>query len=178
MAARLSDEKAARFEDLYRETYESVVAYCRRRARSFHEAEEVVSATFLVAWRRFDDFTSAELPLAWLYAVAYRNLSNQRRGWHRRSALKKRLQRERTSSGRSPEREAEAQLEVSRAFEALETLSSYDQEIIRLAAFEGLAYEAIGVAVGKSVDAVRSDMFRARQRLRTAFNGQEGSSWL
>lgn len=171
MAANLSDQKAARFEDLYRETYEPVVAYCRRRARSHHEAEEVVSTTFLVAWRRFDDFASAELPLAWLYAVAYRSLSNQRRGWGRRSALKKRLQIEGTGSVQSPDREAEARLEASRAFEALATLSNYDQEIIRLAAFEDLAYEAIGVVVGKSVDAVRSDIFRARQRLRRAFDG-------
>ena len=68
-----------RFEDLYRAHYRKIVAYARRRAYSVEDAEDVVAATFTVAWQRLDEFLAADKPLAWLYAVAYRTVLSSRR---------------------------------------------------------------------------------------------------
>ena len=165
----MDNRETGRFEELYDETYVAVVAYCRRRARSFHDAEEAAAATFLVAWRRFDEFEGAESHLAWLYSVA------QHRGRRRLAALRTRLIGAKPPTSISTEKEAEGRQAVAQAFSALKALSEYDQEIIRLAAFEDLTYEQISQAVGKTESAIRSDLYRARKRLKVAFD-RSGSS--
>src|SRR5689334_8685456 len=57
------DERAVRFEAVFAACSKVVFAYARRRATR-EEAEDVVSETFLVAWRRFDELPSDPLP--WL----------------------------------------------------------------------------------------------------------------
>ena len=77
-----------RFEELFREHYRAVRGYAPRRA-SGDLAQDAVSETFLVAWRRLDDVPADPLP--WLYGVARRVLANQRRSIYRGSALERRL---------------------------------------------------------------------------------------
>ena len=166
----MDNRETVRFEELYNETYVPVVAYCRRRARSFHDAEEAVATTFLVAWRRFDEFEGAESPLAWLYSVAFRTLANQHRARRRQAALRTRLIGAKPLIAIFTEQEAEGRLAVTRAFDALQQLSAHDQEIVRLVAFERLTYRQVALSVGKTESAIRSDLFRARKRLRVAFH--------
>ena len=52
-----------RFEELFREHYRAVRGYALRRA-SGDLAQDVVSETFLVAWRRLDDVPDDALPMA------------------------------------------------------------------------------------------------------------------
>jgi RNA polymerase sigma-70 factor (ECF subfamily) len=78
---------ASRFEALYREHYAAVLAYARRRIPG--RADDVVSETFLVAWRRLDDVPSDGLP--WLYGVARRVVADVRRSAGRQQALAERL---------------------------------------------------------------------------------------
>lgn len=168
------DDRQERFERLYDETYVQLVSYCRRRCRSVHEAEEAVAASYLVAWRRFDEFEGADSPLAWLYSVAYKTLGNARRSRSRLSALRERLASVREIDSVHPEIEVAGRLDAERTFRSLNHLSRYDQELIRLVAFEELAYREIAVVVGKSEAAVRSDLYRARARLRHQIDEDRG----
>ncbi len=157
------------FEELYHATYRQVLAYCRRRTVSLEDADDATAATFMVAWRRLEDVIDAEYPLAWLYAVAFRTLGNQRRSRRRSALLRIRLQglpHDPPSDG--PESYATGSSEVASAFAALARLSRRDQELIRLAAFEGLSYAEMAAVVGISESAVRSRLYRARKRLRAA----------
>ena len=77
-----------RFEELFREHYGAVRGYALRRAAR-ELAQDAVSETFLVAWRRLDDVPADALP--WLFGVARRVLANQRRSAARSSALEQRL---------------------------------------------------------------------------------------
>jgi DNA-directed RNA polymerase specialized sigma24 family protein len=72
-----------RFEELFREHYRAVRGYALRRAPG-DLAQDVVSETFLAAWRRLDDVPDDALP--WLYGVARRVPANQRRSADRGSA--------------------------------------------------------------------------------------------
>ena len=168
MAGGRSDEE--RFEALYRSTYRDVVAYCRRRLPP-DQVDDVVAATYLVAWRRLDDVLEADHPPAWLYGVAYKTIGNSRRGTRRMLALRTRLRAQPNRTSPSPSAEVLASDDVRRALAALATLDPDDQEIIRLATFEGLQYDELAVALGKTPSAIRSQLFRARQRLRAAYDG-------
>jgi RNA polymerase sigma-70 factor, ECF subfamily len=67
---------------MFSTTYPRVVAYVLRRAENREAAEDAVSETFLVAWRRIDDVP--EEPLPWLLGTARKVLANQRRSARRR----------------------------------------------------------------------------------------------
>ena len=77
-----------RFELLFRANYPAVRAYALRRT-SREAAQDAVSETFLVAWRRLDELPVDALP--WLYGVARRVLANQRRSADRGAALEQRV---------------------------------------------------------------------------------------
>ena len=159
----------ARFEELYRATYRPVLAYCRRRTRSSTDADDVAAATFTVAWQRIEKVLGAEYPLAWLYAVAYRTLSNQRRAGERRRKLNIRLRGLGAPPPDTPERIVESVTEVQQAFRALAQLPARDQELIRLAALENLTDGEIAVVLGPSESSVPSRLYRARRRLRATY---------
>ena len=157
-----------RFEALYRSTYRDLVTYCRRRVPN-HAVDDVVAATYVVAWRRLDDVLAAKHPPAWLYGVAYKVIGNQRRSRNRLAALRSKLLSQPPDPQPGPAALVELDEDVTRAMDALGRLPPDDQEIIRLATFEGLQYDEIAVALDKSTGAVRSQLFRARQRLRAEF---------
>jgi RNA polymerase sigma-70 factor (ECF subfamily) len=166
------DSARERFEELYEATYQQVAAYCRRRTASSADADDAVATTYLVAWRRLDDAVGADHPIAWLYRVAYRTLGNQYRARRRAAALRGRISNLAPRYAPPPEWLVEQQADVTAAFNALGSLSAADQELIRLAAFEGLSYAEIAVALDITVSAVRSRLFRARARLRSTHDKQ------
>src|SRR4029450_12308672 len=67
-----------------------ISAYARRRLDS-HDADDAVAEIFLVAWRRLSGVAGGELALPWLYGVARRVVSEDRRSGRRRDRLLARL---------------------------------------------------------------------------------------
>jgi RNA polymerase sigma-70 factor, ECF subfamily len=136
----------------------AVYAYARRRA-SAADAEEVVSETFLVAWRRLDDVPGEPVP--WLLGVARRCLANVTRGQARQSALQLRL-------ASLPQEESPAPGSLSAPLrQALARLSEGEREAITLLAWEGLSPAEAATALGCSRAAVYLRLHRARRRLAT-----------
>src|SRR5690242_18532311 len=82
------DDRGTRFDQLFAAHYGAVRAYVVRRSGAA-PGDDVLSETFLVAWRRLDAVPEDGLP--WLLGVARRVLANQRRGAARRAALVERL---------------------------------------------------------------------------------------
>lgn len=167
----LSPEEARReFERLYAATYRKVLAYARRRTPNTMDADDLVASTFLVAWRRFEEVTAADNPVAWLYGVAHRTLANQRRSSARAARLSERTRLELpTSQPSAAQATVEANEALDRVLTALVTLSQRDQEVLRLAAFEELTNPEIATVLGIPLTLVRSRLFRARRRLQNAF---------
>jgi RNA polymerase sigma-70 factor (ECF subfamily) len=157
-------DREAAFRTLYRDAYRPLLAYALRRHRDRAEADDIVAETFAVAWRRLEDLPpSAALP--WLYGVAANVARNQNRSAQRRQRLVQRLGSDATAS--APEPAAVAGLELR---EALATLSAEDQEVLRLAAWEGLSHTEIGVALDCTANAVAIRLHRARGRLAAALD--------
>jgi len=166
-----------RFTALYAETYRPILAYAMRRTRSVDDANDVVSSTFLVAWRRLDDVLDADVPLAWLYGVARKTLANQRRSTQRQTVVADRVaSRSRGNVSERTERIVESRAKWSNVLAALGTLGERDREVLRLAAFEQLAPAEIAVVLGVSSARVRTWLYRARRRLKHAVGELDAES--
>lgn len=166
----------ARFRDLYRVHFDSILAYAVRRTNQPADAADVVAETFLVAWRRLAEMPGGPEDRLWLFGVARRVLANYHRGDRRRRHLGDRL-RERLSrlEGADP-----AELVGDRAtiLDALRTLGDLDRELVTLSVWEGLAPREIAVVLDLSPQVVRTRLSRARARLREVIDdvGNEEST--
>lgn len=156
-------QDAAAFEALYAAHRRQVVAYCLRRA-SRADAHEAADETLLIAWRRLDDIPEGQ-ERAWLYGVAYRVLANQHRGERRRRRLQARLGQLRSDPVAGPEVDVMRSEERDLVLAALHRLRPADQEVLRLATWEELAHDELGIALDCEPAAARQRLHRARERL-------------
>jgi RNA polymerase sigma factor (sigma-70 family) len=152
-----ADERLAA---LWRAHYGDVLAYTKRRAPA-DVAAEVASAVFTILWRRID--RPVDDPLPWLYAVARRELANQRRGSRRRQAI---LARASLGGAAATSADvADGAVEGSMARAALARLRPADREVLMLVAWEGLEPERAAAALGVSAATFAVRLHRARRRL-------------
>ncbi|PZG43445.1 RNA polymerase subunit sigma-24 [Spongiactinospora gelatinilytica] len=151
-----------RFEAIYHAYYPAIHQYAARRTGSPEDTADVLSETFLTAWRRIADVPEGEQARLWLYGVARRVLANQRRALSRRAGLTERL------------KDASATRPVSRGDgldhvrEAFDDLSVRDREVLALACWEELSGPEIGKVLGCTGTAARIRLHRARKRLARA----------
>ena len=153
-----------RFRRLYERHHEALLRYFFRRADP-SSAEDLASEVFLVAWRRIDEVPPGEQTLPWLYGVARRVLSNRRRGTRRLGRLISRIGSMGSVGPIEPDRvivERDADREV---LDALDHLSQPDQEVLRLAAWEGLSTKELALAIGCRPATAEKRLYRAKGRL-------------
>ena len=160
------DEVAERFEELFEAHYRKIVTYARRRTRSVEDADDVAGATFTVAWSRVDDFVGADEPLAWLFAVAYRTVLSQRRDVDKTMRLAEKAAASSFDAAESVESIVEAHDEMAHITAAAATLSEKDQELLRLVGWEERTHAEIAEILDISRVLVRTQILRARRRLR------------
>jgi RNA polymerase sigma-70 factor (ECF subfamily) len=157
--------RRARFEELYGAHVRPLLGFALRRTGQPADAADVVADTFLVAWRRLDDVPDRDARL-WLYGVAHRVLANHGRGRRRRDRLGGRLAAVVAEHVVADPAEAVGVEAVVR--EAMDRLPADDQDVLRLAAWEGLGGAEIAVVLGVPAGTVRSRLRRARGRMRDA----------
>ncbi|MEO8267224.1 MAG: RNA polymerase sigma factor [Ilumatobacteraceae bacterium] len=172
--------RRAEMDALFTSHAAEVYAFALRRT-SRSAAQDVVSETFLVAWRRFDSVPDAPRP--WLLGVARRVLANQRRSDGRQIALRTRVG---SSDPNTSEQDAaelaepEALQGDSAVLAALAALTPSERDAITLIAWDGLGAEEAAIVLGCSRAAFYVRVHRARRRLAAAlgtaidsFNEQE-----
>ena len=157
-------DSRARFELLYARHAAAVKAYALRRADAA-SADDVVAEVFVVCWRRLDELPAEELP--WLFGVARRVLSTQRRGERRRAALGERLARAAPPGQESAERALG---------DALSCLADGDRELLLLVAWEGLSPNEAALALGVKPSTARVRLMRARRRLAAALTNERSAA--
>lgn len=152
-------EYQARFDALFDMHYAAVRAYVARRSGTAGPVDDVLSETFLVAWRRIDKVPADGLP--WLLGVARRVLANQRRAEARRGALVDRI------AGMLPRTNIAEPIEQNfgELGEAIAALSAREREALLLVAWEELGPERAARVVGCAPAAFRARLYRARRRL-------------
>lgn len=155
------------FSRIFEATYEDLTRFVERRAQA-PAVEDIVSEVFLVAWRCLEDLpTALEDARPWLFAVAQRVLSNQRRSDTRRTSLQVRVGHElallegETIADHSSE--VAVRLDLARAWSRL---SPTDQEALTLTGLDGLTGPQAARVLGISTTAFSVRLARARGRLR------------
>ena len=159
--ARKGDD-AGRLESLFRAHAARVYAYARRHS-CVDAADDIVSETFLVAWRRRDELPDDPLP--WLLVVARNLLANQRRSGARADRVWLAAVREQwhLDTAAAPD---DAVIERDRHLEALEACSRPEREALLLVAWDGLAVSDAAAVAGCSTRAFTVRLSRARARMR------------
>jgi RNA polymerase sigma factor (sigma-70 family) len=151
------------FRALYAAHFDCLLGYALRRSSSPEDAADVVSETFLVAWRRLSEVPPGDQARLWLYGVARRTLANQRRSSGRRERLGARL---RSDLAASVPDHAERIAVESDLKSAIAELASLDREVLELTLWEGLEPREVATVLGVPARTVRTRLSRARARLR------------
>lgn len=157
------------FAEIYDAHARAVYAHAVRMTSDRAGAEDIVSLTFLEAWRLRETLDAVTSHRAWLLGVATNVMRNTRRAARRHSEAMTRLPR----SEAVPD---PADAVVSRiadtataaaALAALDQLRRADREVIVLSVWAGLSHAEVAEACGTKEATVRSRLSRARRRLRT-----------
>ncbi|MEU8036295.1 sigma-70 family RNA polymerase sigma factor [Streptosporangium sp. NPDC049078] len=156
-----------RFAALFEETHQPLLAYAARRVTDPADAADVLTETFLVAWRRLEEVPEGEQARPWLFGVARKVLANLYRGERRRHALAEKLR------SHIPEVAPPPDTVISPVEAAMSRLGDDDQELLRLLAWEELTRDEIALALGVSRATVRVRLHRARGRLAKELQAQE-----
>ncbi len=166
-------EGVAEFTRLVHDHSRSIYRYVMRRLSDWSSCEDVVSETFLIAWRRRDQLPPQDRELAWLYAIAFRVISNQRRSRDRRNRLTVRMALEREERVYVANDDS---LEVEAFMNVVQYLRSDERVLLEHVYWERLPYRDIAVILGISENAVATRINRAKRNLRLLLD--EHSDWV
>jgi RNA polymerase sigma factor (sigma-70 family) len=152
-------EARQRLTRLWVDHHQDVVRFVARRAAP-ELVDDVVSETFLVAWRRVDDVPVDAKP--WLYGVARNALATHVRTHGRWRALGVRLVQEPAPTMHGADDVAIDRTDLARAWELL---SDGDREVIALVAWDGLSAMQAAAVLGCRPSTFSVRLTRARKRL-------------
>lgn len=139
-------------------------------------AEDLVSETFLVAFRRRRTYDPSWLNARpWLFGILTKEIARHRR---REQAHYRALTWVRSDDGAGDPAEQAVALAAARAVRAplaaaLAKLPDRDRDVLLLIAWGGLSYEEAAQAAGIPVGTVRSRLHRARRKLSAALGGED-----
>ncbi|GAA1562201.1 sigma-70 family RNA polymerase sigma factor [Actinomadura kijaniata] len=159
-----------RFTAIYDSCRQRVWAYACARAGG-QIADEVVSETFAIAWRRFGDIP--EPPLPWLLGVARNVLRDGHRAEARRAAFTAELAHWTPPPGGDVAEDVTERMAVLRA---MAELPDGDREVLILTAWQGLSPREAARVLGCRPAALRVRLHRARRRLTKAVEGSAARS--
>ncbi|MFF7139257.1 RNA polymerase sigma factor [Streptomyces sp. NPDC008196] len=159
------------FAELYDQCARSVYNHAFRLTADWSVAEDVMSATFMEAWRRRDSIEAEGGSLRpWLLGIATNVSRSHGRGNRRyRAAASAAAQagvvevadHAEETAGRVDDRRR-----IAATLTALGSLRRPEREVLVLCLWEGLEYADAARALGVPVGTVRSRLSRARSRLR------------
>jgi RNA polymerase sigma-70 factor (ECF subfamily) len=170
MRARVHAGDPDAFRELFDEHVRSVYNHAFRLTGNWSAAEDVVSLTFLEAWRlrdRVDVSVEAGSLRPWLLGIATNVARNVRRAARRHDGALARLPKAEVVpdfaeevTSRIDDRER-----LALAVAALAALRKPEREVLALCVWSGLDYAEAAEALGMPIGTVRSRLSRARTKL-------------
>ena len=158
-------DASRRFTAIYDAHHAQVYAYAVSRAGR-QLADDIVSDTFLVAWRRLAVVPA--VPLPWLLGVARNVVSERYRDEVRQAGLAAEL---RAWVAEADADVADGVTERAAVLAALARLSDDDRELLSLLAWHNLSTREAARIIGCSTATFFVKLHRARKRLEQALTG-------
>ncbi len=154
---------AARTRTLYEHHHQTVSVICRALLRDRSEAEDAAQQTFLSAHRALLNGVEPREPSAWLVTIARNEC------WARiKSRMREPLPIDVEAVGTDdPVAEAVRRADLAALRRAIASLPPQQRDAVVLREFAGLRYDELATALGVTLPAVESLLFRARTQLRT-----------
>jgi RNA polymerase sigma-70 factor (ECF subfamily) len=159
--AKSGDERA--FEELMRQFERPILGLCTRLLGAGGEAEEAAQDVFFRFYQRLKDFDEERAVEPWLFRIAW-------------NACRDRLRRRRpvaelTDASASVPAFGTTGLVLAELRAAIERLPDKERAALLLREVEGLETEEVAERMGSTAVTVRSQISRARARLRTWMGG-------
>ncbi|MFJ9726150.1 RNA polymerase sigma factor [Streptomyces sp. NPDC101209] len=179
MRTRVRNGDPDAFAELFDECARTVYNHAFRLTADWSVAEDVMSATFMEAWRRRASVEAEGGSLRpWLLGIA----TNVARS-HHRSNRRYRNAASAAAAAHAAEERVEDHAEetvgrlddrrrINATLAALSLLKRPEREVLTLCLFEGMEYTDAARALGIPVGTVRSRLSRARSRLRKLADAQ------
>ncbi|GLZ28277.1 DNA-directed RNA polymerase sigma-70 factor [Lentzea sp. NBRC 105346] len=164
----ITEDDHAAFTELFERHAEAVWNYAYRLTASWATAEDMLSATFLTAWRkRGDGVLVRESALPWLYTVTANLVRTEWRAGRRRLRMLSKLsaEHERDHADDVADR-LHARQHLQAVIAAVDRLPRAEREVARLCLLGELSITDTAAALGIAEASVRSRVSRARARLR------------
>ncbi|MFI8513229.1 RNA polymerase sigma factor [Streptomyces sp. NPDC085460] len=168
MNERVRSGDRAAFAEIFDEHARVVYAHAVRTTGDWAVAEDVMSLTFLEAWRLRDKLADVVSVRGWLLGIATNVMRNTARAARRHREAMRRLpppEPQPDFSGEVVGRLADGR-RLAAVSRALRRLKRTEREVFTLVAWSGLGYAAAAEALGIPVGTVRSRLSRARGKLR------------
>ncbi len=156
-----ADQRATQ---LFYEHARRVDSYVRHHHPTI-DADDIVSETFVVAWRRYAEIEAGS-EAAWLIGVARNLIRNASRSARRRHEFVEALVAARPTTSRELSDGGLLAEDIEPLRSGFAALSHDDQEILLLAAWEDLSGRDLATVLGTTAERATDRLYRARRRLR------------
>lgn len=175
---QVRDDHAAAFEELVQRYQARLVGVLEHLVPRRELAEDLAQEVFLRVYRARKSYVPGAKFSTWLFTIANNVASNAQRSLSKRREVQLGSGNSEGSgavslehlapaaSGFMPARRAEREELASIVRWAIQSLNERQRMAMLLSRFEGMSYEEIGETMGMSVQAVKSLMSRAREKLR------------
>ncbi len=159
----------AAFEELYRQNFRRMYAFAIRKLGDRAEAEDVVQEVFSAVYTCVERFEGKSDLVVWIYGIARNIIHNRLR---RRGAVRlvsfEDLPPDLGPVDEGPGARTEARQTLGRVQAAIEQLPGEQRRILELRHGRSMAIRKIAEVTGRSEDAIKSSLYRARRSLQSA----------
>jgi RNA polymerase sigma-70 factor (ECF subfamily) len=170
-AIRAGDPAA--FRDLYQRHFRRIHSFSVRRLGDVAEADDVCQDVFEAVFCCLDRFKGESDLIVWIYGITRNILNNRlrRRGGVRLVSLED-IPQEAAPLDLGPEPLAQARQTLGRVREAIGNLPEEQRRVLELRHGKRLNIRKIAQLTGRSEDAVKSSLYRARRSLAAQLPGE------
>ena len=137
----------------------------------YNDASEILQRTFIRIYKSLSSFRHNSRFSTWIYRIAFNTsrsyLAERAKQWERTTELPENF------SGNSGEPDYDAQQQVSRM---LDTLSPEERFLLSGRELNGMSYEELAEVTGKNAGALRTQLHRIKEGIKTAFSKAQAVS--
>ena len=165
---RIEQGDRAALHELYHSYQYAVLRFMQRITKSLELAQEGVNDVMLTVWRNSKSFGRRSSVSTWIMGIAYHKalkaLASKHR-WSSRFGFHVEDFEDRREASVDPDEHRDLRDLLTKA---LDDLPPAQRAVVDLTYFGGYSYEEIAAIMGCPVNTVKTRMFHARAKLRTA----------
>ncbi|MEK7413383.1 MAG: sigma-70 family RNA polymerase sigma factor [Planctomycetota bacterium] len=163
-----------RFTALVAEHQAWLRGYVRTLGIAVASVDDVAQETFLVAYRRFDEYDPERPFAAWLKGIAKHLAANERRRHFKRGRLVEPSLAAALAAVDETDAAEDWPMTTEHLRACLELLPAHARELLYLRYQEDLDATALGTRLGRDGNAVRQALFRVRESVRRCIENRAG----